>query len=164
MARTKRKVTPPDTIWEIPDNLWPIIEKLLAEHYPPAPTGRPRADFRRIINGIIFRLRSSCQWNHLPKEFGSDSTVHRWFQRFNADGLFEKLWALLVASCDELDGVSWEWQSADTVLNKARFGGTSPAKTPRIAAKPARNAGFSSRRRADRSPPSWRRRTRTTAR
>ena len=26
-------------------------------------------------------MRTSCQWNHLPKVFGDDSSVHRWFQR-----------------------------------------------------------------------------------
>jgi putative transposase len=164
MAHTKRKVSPPDTIWEIPDNLWPIVANLLARHYPPARTGRPRVDFRPIINGIIYRLRSSVQWNQLPKQFGSDSTVHRWFQRFNADGIFEELWAILVEGCDELGGVSWEWQAADTVLNKARFGGTSSAPTPRIEPKTARNAASSSRRTAARSGPSSRRRTLTTAR
>ena len=135
MARTKRKVPLPQTIWEVPDNLWPIVENFLAQHYPPARTGRPRAAFRPIINGIIYRLRSSVQWNKLPEKFGSDSTVHRWFQRFNADGIVEELWATLVEGCEELGGVSWEWQAADTVLNKARFGGTSPAKTPPIVQK-----------------------------
>ena len=26
--------------------------------------------------------------------------------------------------CEELDGVDWEWQSADGAMGKARFGGT----------------------------------------
>jgi putative transposase len=130
-------VTPPDTIWEVPDSLWPVLEDILHEFYPPAPTGRPRADFRRVLNGIIYRLRSSVQWNRLPTAFGSDSTVHRWFQRFVADGVFERLWAVLVGACDDLGGVAWEWQSADTVLNKARFGGTSSARTRRTGASRA---------------------------
>jgi putative transposase len=134
MPRTKRTVTPPDTIWEVPDSLWPVLEDILHEFYPPASTGRPRADFRRVMNGIIDRLRSSVQWNRLPAEFGSDSTVHRWFQRFVADGVFERRWAVLVDACDDLGGVDWQWQSADTVLNKARFGGTSSAETRRIGA------------------------------
>ena len=27
-----------------------------------------------MLEGIIFRLRSGCQWNHLPRELGDDST------------------------------------------------------------------------------------------
>jgi putative transposase len=133
MPRTKRPAPPPDTIWEIPESLWPVLDDILADFYPPARTGRPRVDFRVVLNGIIYRLRSSVQWNKLPREFGSDSTVHRWFQRFVADGVFEHLWAVLVEACDELGGVSWRWQAADTVLGKARSGGTSSAGTRRIA-------------------------------
>jgi transposase len=122
MAR-KRKMPPRDTIWELPDSLWDCLESILDEQYPKKPTGRPRVDLRPVLNGIVFRMRSGCQWNRLPERFGSDSTVHRWFQRFCKDGLFETLWGLLVEACDELGGVHWDWQSADGRLGKARFGG-----------------------------------------
>ena len=38
-------------------------------------------------------------------------------------GVFEKIWAVLVAECDELGGVQWQWQTADAMLGKARFRG-----------------------------------------
>jgi transposase len=143
MPRTKRQpAPPPDTIWEIPDSLWPALEAILSEKYPPARTGRPRGCLRRVLDGIVYRLRSGVQWNQLPREFGSDTTVHDWFQRFVADGVFERLMAVLIDACDELGGVQWEWQSADTVLGKARFGGTSSARTPRIGGSRAPSAGF----------------------
>jgi putative transposase len=119
----------PDTIWTVPDDLWPALSDILDEFYPPRPTGRPRGDLRRVLDGILYRLRSGVQWNRLPAEFGSDTTVHRWFQRFVADGVFERLWAVLVDACDELGGVEWRWQAADAVLTKARMGGTSSART-----------------------------------
>jgi putative transposase len=122
MAR-KPKTTPRDTIWELPDSLWWCLEPILNEHYPEKSTGRPRTDLRQVLNGIIFRMRTGCQWNKLPEDFGSDSTVHRWFQRFCQDGVFETLWAQLAETCADLGGVSWEWQSVDGRLGKARFGG-----------------------------------------
>ena len=63
---------PLETIWEIPDDLWEKIAVLFAAE--PKSTGRRRADQRQMLNGIIFRMRSGCQWNHLPKELGSDYT------------------------------------------------------------------------------------------
>ena len=69
------------TIWKVSDNLWEIIKTLLEEFDPPASTGRPRHDRRPIFNAIIHRLRTGCQWNQLPKEFGDDSKIHRVFQR-----------------------------------------------------------------------------------
>jgi putative transposase len=75
------------------------------------------------LDGIIFRLRTGCQWNKLPVEFGDDSTVHRWFQRWNQNGVMKRIWAVMAARCEELDAVFWKWQSADGAMCKARFGG-----------------------------------------
>lgn len=136
MARKKKTVVVAlDTIWEMPDEAWERLERILLERYPPAETGRPRANLRQVCNGIIFRLRSGCQWNHLPKMFGDDSTVHRWFQQWVKDGVLEELWAELLLACDELGGVEWKWQAADGCLGKARFGGEKRAATPRTEAK-----------------------------
>ena len=112
-----------DTLWEVPDALWRQIEPILLADAPPKRTGRPRAAWRRILDGILFRLRSGCQWNHLPKQFGDDSTVHRWFQRWCRRGVFARIWALLLQGCAELGGVHWDWQSADGRLGKAPFEG-----------------------------------------
>jgi putative transposase len=127
-------------IWEVPDELWERIEPILAQDCPPKPTGRKHADWRRCLNGIIFRMRTGCQWNQLPKRFGDDSTVHRWFQRWNKNGVMERIWAALVEECEELGGVSWEWQSADGAMAKARFGGIKLAEIRRIVANPVQNA------------------------
>jgi putative transposase len=123
------------TIWELPDELWERIEPILAERYPPAATGRPRADLRRVLDGIIYRLRSGVQWNQLPRCFGADSTVHGWFQRFAVDGVLEEIWGCLVAECDKLGGVGWEWQAADGVLGKSRFEGDARGPNPTDRAK-----------------------------
>ena len=43
---------------------------------------------------------------------------------------FPTIWAVLVAECDELGGVQWEWHPADAMLGKARFGGKKTGKNP----------------------------------
>ena len=113
-----------DTIWEVPDGLWTEVKRVLDELDPPKKTGRPRVDGRRALNGIIYRLRSSCQWNHLPEKFGSDSSVHRTFQRWLESGVFERVWALLVEKCGDVGGAQWEWQAADGPMGKAHSGGS----------------------------------------
>lgn len=134
-----------DTIWEVPDPLWEKLCPILEQAYPPARTGRKRIDFRKAINGIIFRMRSGCQWNHLPKIYGDDSSVHRWFQRWVDDGILERLWAMLINDCDELGGVQWKWQAADGCMGKSRFGGEKRGETRPTEAKPERKRAFLSR-------------------
>ena len=104
---------------------------------PPKKTGRPPADRRKVLNCIIHRMRSGCQWNKLPKELGSDRTAHRYFQRWVNNGVLQRIWKKLTKACDELGGVDWAWQSADAALGKARFGGIKWARTRRIEAKTA---------------------------
>jgi putative transposase len=134
VAETTR-ARPLPTIWEVPDELWERIESILADRYPPAATGRPRADLRRVLDGVIFRLRSGCQWNQLPERYGSDSTVHGWFQRFVEDGVLEEIWAALVSQCEDLGAVRWEWQAADGVMGKSRFDGPKRGPNPTDRAK-----------------------------
>lgn len=123
------------TIWQVPDDLWAVIEPILAELDPPKATGHPRSDPRRILDAIIFRMRTGCQWNRLPRELGDDSTVHCFFQRWVQAGVFERIWAVVQAQCDELGGVEWEWQSADAMLRKSRSGGTWSGATLPTAAR-----------------------------
>jgi putative transposase len=137
MAKRKRRMA---TLWEVPDGLWARIEPLLNELDPPKRRGRKRVDRRRVLDGIIFRLRTSCQWNHIPGVYGNDRTIHRCFQHWVKLGLFERIWALIVAECDDLQEVHWEWQAADAAMGKARFGGAPLAPTPPIAGKTGQNA------------------------
>jgi putative transposase len=101
------------TVWEVSEEAWSLIERVLDEVYPKKVNGHRRVDLHRVLNGIIFRLRSGCQWNHLPREYGDDSTVHRHFQKWCSQGVFERIWAVLIAECEELGGVKWEWQAVD---------------------------------------------------
>jgi putative transposase len=100
-------------------------------------TGRPRADLRRVLDGVVFRMRSGCQWNRMPERFGDDATIHRWGQRFVRDGVLEEIWASLVRECDELGAVDWQWQAADGCLGKSRFSGEKRAPTRLTERNPA---------------------------
>jgi putative transposase len=132
MGEHSAEEKPLPTIWRVPDGLWEKIEPILREHDPSKRTGRPRIDQRQALDAIIFRLRTGCQWNRFPKEFPDDSSVHRTFQRWVESGVLDRIWAALVEECEELGGVDWEWQAADTAMGKARFGGISWGPTPLI--------------------------------
>jgi putative transposase len=137
MARKRSRPKSLQTIWEVSDDLWTRIEPILQADWQPSPKGgQPPKDWRSILNGIIHRLRSGCQWNRLPEDFGDDSTIHRWFQRWCRNGVMGRIWAAPAAECEELGAVHWQWQSADGRLGKARFGGKKVGKNPTDRGKP----------------------------
>ena len=51
----------PDNFW-LSDGQWATI----APHLPMVHTGPVRQDDRRIISGVVHRLREGCRWRALP--------------------------------------------------------------------------------------------------
>ena len=128
------------TLWTVPDDLWDeFVQPLLIELDPPPRMGRPRIDQRQALNGIIYILRSGCQWNALPKEFGSDSSVHRTYQRWVKLGLFKRVWSALAQYGRKLGMVDFGWQSSGSSMGKARFRGIARDPVPPIAPSRARS-------------------------
>jgi len=119
-AQAAQQPKPLPTIWNVPDDLWEMMQRILAVYDPPSKIGRPRIDQRKALDGIIYRARTGCQWNHLPREFGDDISVHRTMQRWEKKGIFDIVWAVLLTKCEALRGVCWDWQAADCALGKAR--------------------------------------------
>ena len=61
-------------VTKISDKLWDMISALLPKEKPNNKVGRPAIPFRKIMNGIVYVLRTKrCQWKMLPSEYGSDS-------------------------------------------------------------------------------------------
>jgi transposase len=134
---------------DVPDLLWERIEPLLPVEPPKPHGGRPRNDNRRAMAGILYRLRTGCQWKALPKAyFGSGSTCHERFQEWTKAGIFGRVFELCLHYYDALRGVDWQWCSLDSAIVKAPKGGTTPARTRPIARKEASNATSSPMREA----------------
>ena len=75
---------------------------------------------RKVFEGIVFVLRTGCQWKVLPKErFGSASSVHKYFRQWLKAGFFLSLWRAGLCEYDEMEGITWEWQSVDGSMVKA---------------------------------------------
>jgi transposase len=59
---------------EVSDGEWELIRP----HLPPrAKVGRPRADDRKVLNGILYVLTTGCRWMDMPKRYGHYSTAWR---------------------------------------------------------------------------------------
>ena len=111
--------------WQVPDGLWEKIAPLLpAGKRHPLGCHRPATDPRKVMNAILFVLRTGCQWKALDATgICPGSTAHRWFQRWREAGVFCKLWQMGLEEYDAVKGIDWSWQSMDGAMTKAPLGG-----------------------------------------
>jgi putative transposase len=125
--------------WKVSDDFWARVERLIPERqrdsdktYKRKPGGgRKPQDRRKVFEGILYVLRTGCQWKALPKsDFGSASAVHKYFLEWQATGLFEQLWQASLLEYDELEGIAWEWQSLDGAMVKAPMALESVGRNP----------------------------------
>jgi transposase len=114
--------------WEVSDAFWKRVEPLIPvrqrtdnKAYVRKPgAGRKPKDARLVFEGIVYVLRTGCQWKALPKErFGSASAIHARFLEWERAGFFEALWQAGLAEYDDLQGIAWRWQSIDGATMKA---------------------------------------------
>src|SRR5690606_14032216 len=58
---------------ELTDEQWAVIEPLLPK--PKPGPGRPPADPRKTLNGILYVLKTGCTWADMPRQYGSPTTL-----------------------------------------------------------------------------------------
>ena len=113
--------------WTVSDQLWAKVEPLIPEkqreqgrQYQRKPgAGRKPMAARQVFAAIVYLLRTGIQWKALPREFGSASAVHQYFQDWQKAGFFLKLWQAGLAEYDGMQGIAWQWQSIDGAMGKA---------------------------------------------
>ncbi len=102
------------------DGQWAFIRPLLP---PPARTGRPRADDRRTIEGILYILITGCRWQDLPREYGAPTTVWRRLKQWGEEGIWERLWRAALAALDQQGKLDWSMAFLDGSFAPAKRGG-----------------------------------------
>ena len=133
----------PKESYQVSDELWTKIQPLLPEHVNTHRFGggRPRADDRRCLNGILFVLRTGCQWNALNATgICPSSTAHDRFQEWVEASVFGRLWEAGLLEYDQLKGIDWSWQSMDGVMTKAPLGGEKSGPQPNGSGQERRQA------------------------
>ena len=119
-----------ETRWYIPDDLRDKLQPLLGREKRAGTVGRPCVPHRICLDGILYVLRTSCQWKRAPREFGSGSMLHRRFQQWVVRGVFNRIWRVLIKEDDAWRGIRWRWQAIDSATTKAALGGEATGKSP----------------------------------
>lgn len=110
-----------ETMRDLTKRQWEVLQALL-----PAPKklGRPRADDRCTVNGILYVLRSGIAWEKMPRRYGSYVTCWRRHSQWSADGTWQRIWQTLLGMLDETERLDWERCSIDGSNVPAKKGAT----------------------------------------
>src|SRR5207248_1834357 len=129
-----KRIQSTGTRFTISDELWALMEPLLAEHKNTHRFGggRPRVPDRVCADAIFFVLRTGCQWNALSATgICPSSTAHDRFQQWVQDGFFRRFWQAGLAQYDAFNGIDWRWLSMDGAMTKAPLAGEKNGAQPR---------------------------------
>lgn len=101
---------------------WALIEPLLPKQsYEKG--GRPRADDKKTVEGIIWILTTGAQWSELPAKYGKSTTCWRRFTRWKKQGVWRKIWQELLVLLDKQDKIEWDIAYMDGTFASAKKGG-----------------------------------------
>src|SRR3954467_5086935 len=124
MARmTKRVLT---------DEQWNRIEPHLPKYKSSSKGGRPRANDRECLEGILWLLRTGARWQDIPVDLPSGSTCWRRLQEWATEEVLEKVQAILIDELDELGKLDFEELLADATFIRAKKG-VKTSEKPRLA-------------------------------
>ena len=127
----------------VPEALGESIEALLPPGKPEHSRGRPRVPDRQCLAGVVYLLKTGCQWKYLPcKELGcgSPATVWRRLRDWSASDVWPRLHRKVLSWCGALGEVDPKHVLADSASFRAFLGGLTPGPAARIVRKKAANA------------------------
>ena len=74
---------------DLTDDQWALLQPLLPPH--PSGPGRPWADDRAVLDGILWVMRTASPWRALPPRYPSYQTCHRRCLAWRRSGLLDRL-------------------------------------------------------------------------
>jgi len=102
-----------DKEWEA---LWPLLP-------PKKRRGRPRADDRRTLNGILYVLSTGCRWEDLsPERYGSGKTCWDRFKKWREAGLWNAIAGILLMELNRRRKINWANAYLDTSVRQNKRG------------------------------------------
>ena len=90
MAKREVRLYPTHYLTDLSDEQWNAIEPLVKT--TASRGGRPpEIDLRAVVNALIYKNRTGCQWRLLPADFPPMGAVRYYFDKWKGDGTFVKI-------------------------------------------------------------------------
>ena len=77
---------------DLTDEQWEVVKPLIPT--PPKRSdgrGRPRRDDRKILDAILWVMRTGAPWHDMPEKYPPYQTCHRRFQEWVHTGVFKNI-------------------------------------------------------------------------
>jgi len=117
----------------VPDELWEVVRPMLPPHRRrPGRRGRPPADDRAALGGILFVLKTGIPWEYLPQEMGCGSGMTCWrrLRDWHRAGVFKRLHRRLLGELRQAGRIDFTAAIADSASVRAVHGGKKREKAP----------------------------------
>lgn len=82
-----------ETVNGLTDAEWDRVAQLLPR--PRTSRGRPRADDRAVVNGVLWVLRNQAAWADVPEGFGAPATCWRRWKAWQVLGVWDRVMEVL---------------------------------------------------------------------
>ena len=107
------------TVSLLTDAQWAVLAPLLP---PPARTGRKRADDRRVLEAILWVLRTGARWQDVPRDLAAPTTAWRRLRKWDEAGVWERIWRTLLSTLDAEGKLAWAQAFLDGSFVPAKGG------------------------------------------
>ncbi|HEY2607586.1 transposase [Paraburkholderia sp. RL18-103-BIB-C] len=87
---------------DITDEEWQRVAPLLPELRPRSELrGRPLANTRSVLNGVLWVMYSGATWSAMPRRYPSYQTCHRRFKTWYESGVLKRVTEQLLGTASE---------------------------------------------------------------
>ncbi len=73
-------------------------------------------DHRQVINGIVYRVRTGVPWRDVPERYGPWKTLYKRFARWQEDGTWARIEAMLHTEADAAGDLDWHANADSTIV------------------------------------------------
>ena len=108
--------------WELTDEQWAVVERVLRPQRREDNRGRPWHDTRAVLNGVFWVLGTGAQWRELPEKYPPYQTCHRRFQQWIRSGKLEETLKMLARHLHERGRLNLEEAFVDATFASAKKG------------------------------------------
>jgi len=110
------------------DAQWAKLQPLLPKRLQRPRGGRPRADDRKVLEGILWMLRRGAHWQDLPEEFPSLSTCWRRLLDWEGQEIWLEIWRAFLGELNERQQLKWSEAFPDGSFAPAKKGAAESVK------------------------------------